>query len=125
MIVSKSSYNGNNLLRPSGVPIEFTAEQVTEWIKCRDDPIYFVTKYVKIVTLDHGLQPMNPYDFQKEIITKALTKRKLIVKTARQAGKCHSQNTKYRIRNKQTQEIIEITAAQFHELSKSKNVSTL
>ncbi len=85
--MSKTSYNGNNLLRPSGVPIAFTAEQIQEWIRCRDDPIYFVTKYVRIVTLDNGLQPMNPYEFQKEIITKALTKRRLIVKTGRQAGK--------------------------------------
>ena len=123
--MSKASYNGNNLLRPSGVPIEFTAEQVAEWIKCRDDPIYFVTKYVQIVTLDHGLQPMNPYEFQKEIITKALNGRKLAVKTSRQNGKCHSKDTKYHIRNKHTQEIMEITAAQFHELIKNKNLPPL
>ena len=82
-----TSYNGNKLLRHAGVAIAFTPEQIHEWIRCRDDPVYFVTKYVKIVTLDHGLQPMNPYDFQKEIITKALYGKKLLVKTARQNGK--------------------------------------
>ena len=85
--MSDTSYNGNKLLRHAGVAIAFTPEQVQEWIRCRDDPIYFVSKYVKIVTLDHGLQPMNPYEFQKEIITKALSVKKLLVKTARQNGK--------------------------------------
>lgn len=82
-----NSYNGNQLIRRSGVEIEFTQEQLDEWIKCRDDPVYFTSKYVKIVTIDHGLQPMQPYDFQKEIITKALNHNRLIVKTARQNGK--------------------------------------
>ena len=82
-----TSYNGNKLLRSSGISVDFTAHQVQEWIKCRDDPIYFVSNYVKIVTLDYGLQPMNPYEFQKEIILKALTCKNVIVKTSRQNGK--------------------------------------
>ena len=85
--MSESSYNGNRLLRHAGIPINFTEEQVKEWVKCRDDPVYFASNYVKIVTLDHGLQPMNPYDFQKDIIEKAVKGRRLIVKTARQNGK--------------------------------------
>lgn len=81
------SYNGNTLLRRSGIPQGYTADQIKEWIKCRDDPIYFVETYIKIVTVDHGIQPMTPYEFQKEIITKALSCNKLIVATARQNGK--------------------------------------
>jgi hypothetical protein len=81
------SYNGNTLLRRGGISVGYTAEQISEWIKCRDDPVYFVEKYVKIVTLDKGVQPMNPYDFQKEIIEKSLTNSRTIVTCSRQNGK--------------------------------------
>ena len=123
--MSDTSYNGNKLLRHAGVAIAFTPEQVQEWIRCRDDPIYFVSKYVKIVTLDHGLQPMNPYEFQKEIITKALSVKKLLVKTARQNGKCVEKNTKYKVRNKITGEELELTAEEFHERIKRQNLLEL
>ncbi len=85
--MSATSFNGNTLLKGINVPVEWTVEQVQEWVKCKDDPLYFIEKYVKIVTLDHGLQPMKMYDFQKEIVTKSLNHRKIIVKCARQNGK--------------------------------------
>jgi hypothetical protein len=34
--------------------VEYTQEMVDEMIKCKDDVMYFVTNYVKIVTLDYG-----------------------------------------------------------------------
>lgn len=74
-------------MRRSGTKLEYTAEQIVEWVKCRDDPIYFIEKYIKIVTVDYGLQPMKLYDFQKEIVLKATNHNKLITKVARQAGK--------------------------------------
>lgn len=119
------SYNGNRLLRQAGIPINFTEEQVKEWIKCRDDPVYFASTYVKIVTLDHGLQPMNPYDFQKEIIQKAISSRKLVVKTSRQNGKCCGKSTIYTVRNKKTGEVLELTAEEFHERIKCQNLLEL
>jgi hypothetical protein len=123
--MSESSYNGNRLLRHAGIPINFTEEQVKEWIKCRDDPVYFASNYVKIVTLDHGLQPMNPYDFQKEIIEKAIKGRRLIVKTARQNGKCVEKSTIYKVRNKKTGEVLELTAEEFHGLVKYQEMLKL
>lgn len=86
-MMSDTSYNGNNLIKSSGVPVSYTAEQVQEWIKCRDDPIYFIEKYIKIVTVDHGLQPMRLYDFQKKIVNSVLSSNRLISACARQMGK--------------------------------------
>ena len=56
------------LLKKANTPIEFTQEQIEEYIRCKDDPVYFAQNYVKIVTLDHGLQPFKTYDFQEKLI---------------------------------------------------------
>ena len=55
--MTAKSYLGNSLLKASGVPLNFTKEEIEEYLKCADDPIYFIESYCKIVTLDHGLQP--------------------------------------------------------------------
>ena len=50
-------YLGNPNLKKANTQIEFTKEQIQEYLKCKEDPVYFAQNYVKIVTLDHGLQP--------------------------------------------------------------------
>lgn len=82
-----SGYNGNPLLVGANVQRDWTADQIIEWAKCKNDPIYFIEKYIKIITLDHGLQPMKLYNFQKEIILKIVNNNKLISACARQMGK--------------------------------------
>ena len=61
-------YLGNPLLKKANTKIEFTQEQIAEYIRCKDDPVYFAQNYVQIVTLDHGLQPFRTYDFQEKLI---------------------------------------------------------
>ena len=80
-------YLGNPLLKKANTPIEFTPEQVEEFIKCKQDPVYFTKKYVKIVTLDAGLQPFLPYDFQEKLINNFHNSRFNICKMPRQTGK--------------------------------------
>jgi len=81
------SYLGNPNLKGPGVKIEFTKEQVEEYVKCANDPIYFTKNYVKIVTLDKGLVPFELYDYQKDIISKIHDNRYVIAKLPRQSGK--------------------------------------
>lgn len=107
-------YLGNPLLKGAGVEMSFTPEQVTEWIKCAEDPIYFIENYVKIVTLDEGLKLMKLYDYQKEIVLSLVSNRFTISSICRQAGKCVEKDTKYTVRNKRTGEVYEITAEEFH-----------
>ena len=80
-------YNGNPLLKKSRKKIAWTQEQVQEWIKCSQDPVYFAEKYIKIVHVDHGFIPIKMYDYQKEIVEKLQNNRRVTVVTSRQAGK--------------------------------------
>ena len=80
-------YNGNPLLKKSRKKIAWTQEQVQEWIKCAQDPVYFAEKYIKIVHVDHGFIPIKMYDYQKEIVEKLQNNRRVTVVTSRQAGK--------------------------------------
>ena len=80
-------YLGNPLLKKANTPIEFTQEQIEEFIKCKDDPVYFANNYVKIVTLDHGLQTFKPYHFQEKLINNFHNHRFNICKMPRQTGK--------------------------------------
>ena len=56
-------------------------------MRCKEDPVYFANNYVKIVTLDHGLQPFQPYDFQEKLINNFHENRFNICKMPRQTGK--------------------------------------
>jgi len=87
MTDKKGGYLGNPNLKPSGVGIEFTKEQVQEYLKCSQDPIYFIKNYVKIVSLDEGLVPFELYDYQEDIVEKVHNNRFCIAKLPRQSGK--------------------------------------
>ena len=80
-------YLGNPNLKKANTPIEFTEEQVIEFLKCKDDPVYFANKYIKIVSLDEGLTQFHPYDFQEKLINNFHENRFNICKMPRQTGK--------------------------------------
>jgi hypothetical protein len=80
-------YLGNPLLKKANTSIEFSQEQIIEFVKCKNDPVYFAKNYVQIVTLDHGLQPFKPYDFQEKLIKNFHSNRFNICKMPRQTGK--------------------------------------
>ena len=87
MPVVDDIYLGNPNLKKANVPLEFTQEQLLEYMACKHDPVYFAKQHVKIVTLDHGLQPFMPYDFQEGLIKNFHEKRFNICKMPRQTGK--------------------------------------
>jgi hypothetical protein len=80
-------YLGNPNLKAKGVNLDFTTEQVGEYLKCQQEPLYFIRKYVQIVHLDRGLVPFDLYDFQEDIVTKIHDNRFVICKLPRQSGK--------------------------------------
>ena len=80
-------YLGNPNLKKANTQIEFTKEQIQEYLKCKEDPVYFAQNYVKIVTLDHGLQPFKMYDFQEKLVRNFHENRFNICKMPRQTGK--------------------------------------
>ncbi len=85
--MSDNIYLGNPLLKKANTAIEFSENQIVEFVKCKNDPVYFAKKYVQIVTLDHGLQLFNPYDFQEKLIKNFHNNRFNICKMPRQTGK--------------------------------------
>ena len=87
MTKAKDGYLGNPNLKPVGVQQQFTPEQVTEYIKCTNDPSYFVKRYVKIVSVDKGLIPFEMYDYQEKLIKILHENRFVIGKLPRQTGK--------------------------------------
>ena len=85
--LNKGSYKGSPLLKSRGEQFEFTQEQVKEFIKCSQDPEYFISKYVKVISLDHGIIPFHPYPFQQKLVNSFHNNRFTICKLPRQSGK--------------------------------------
>ncbi len=81
------TYLGNPLLKSAHVPQDWTEEEVGQYIRCQQDPLYFVNEFIKIVSLDEGLIPFDIRDYQEEMINKFHNERFVICKMARQSGK--------------------------------------
>ena len=80
-------YNNNKNLKAAGVPVSFTLEQVHEYAKCARDPLYFISNYAKIVSLDHGVVSFTPFPYQERIIDAIHNNKNILGKLFRQAGK--------------------------------------
>ena len=85
--MSDNVYLGNPNLKKANTPIEFTEENVIEFMRCKDDPVYFAKRYIKIVSLDEGLVPFNLYPFQEKLVRNFHENRFNICKMPRQTGK--------------------------------------
>ena len=80
-------YLGNPNLKKANTAIEFTEENIIEFLRCKEDPVYFANNYIKIVSLDEGLTQFHPYHFQEKLINNFHENRFNICKMPRQTGK--------------------------------------
>ena len=55
-------------LRAANIPFKMTEEEMEEYQKCFDDPIYYVETYAKFMT-DHGIHTVTLRDYQKKVIS--------------------------------------------------------
>ena len=85
--MSDNVYLGNPNLKKANTQIEFTEENIREFMKCKEDPVYFANNYIKIVSLDEGLTQFHPYHFQEKLINNFHNNRFNICKMPRQTGK--------------------------------------
>ena len=85
--MSDNVYLGNPNLKKANTTIEFTQEEIAEFIKCKQDPVYFAKKYIKIVSVDEGLVPFNMYKFQEKLVKRFHKNRFNICLMPRQTGK--------------------------------------
>ncbi len=80
-------YNNNPNLPKDDYKHAFTQQELDEFIKCANDPVYFAIKYMKIINVDHGLMPFRMWDFQKNMLNTFHENRFSICKLPRQVGK--------------------------------------
>lgn len=82
-----SGYNGNELLPLADEQIQLSENELSEFVKCSQDPVYFIEHYVKIVHVDRGIVPFILYPFQEQIVRTFENNRFVVCKLARQSGK--------------------------------------
>jgi len=87
---NNQGYRNNPKLKPPGIELQYTKEQLDEYIKCANDPVYFCNKYIKVKTLDKGIMPFELYDYQQKFVDSIHKNRFVISKWPRQSGKSTS-----------------------------------
>jgi len=87
---NNQGYRNNPKLKPPGIQLNYTEEELKEYVKCSKDPVYFCSKYVKVKTLDKGVMPFELYDYQQRFVKTIHENRFTISKWPRQSGKSTS-----------------------------------
>lgn len=85
--MTPEAYLGNPNLKPAQQAVAFTKEQVAEYVKCSEDPVYFMRNYMKIISLDRGVIPFELWSFQEDLVQLVHNNRFVIAKYPRQTGK--------------------------------------
>lgn len=84
-------YMGNPSLRAAGEKISMTDFEIGEYIKCKNDILYFAENYFYIQTIDEGRKIVQLYDYQKKILKAMLNppsnKKHVVLLSGRQLGK--------------------------------------
>ena len=80
-------YLGNPQIKRDGIISDFTKDQVIEYQKCMQDPVYFARNYIKIISLDEGLVEFDLYPYQEKMFNHFNSTRFSIVLACRQSGK--------------------------------------
>lgn len=81
------TYLGNKNLKAAGVEVEFSEEDIQEYVRCSKDHVYFIKNYVQIVNVDEGLVPFDLWPFQEDMVGMFERNRFSICKLPRQVGK--------------------------------------
>jgi hypothetical protein len=81
------AYLSNPNLKRANTTIQWTEEQIIEFLRCKEDPVYFARNYIKIVSLDEGLVPFSMFPFQEKLVRRFHEHRFNICKMPRQTGK--------------------------------------
>ena len=80
-------YLGNPNLKNVAQKINWTEDNLTEYMLCKEDSEHFIRNFVKIIHVDRGLVSFEMYDYQKDMVHKFNDNRFVICKMPRQTGK--------------------------------------
>ncbi len=83
----------NPQLKRAYAESEYTPNSIQELVRCKRDPIYFLTTYVKVAHPVKGSVPFDLYDYQVEMVKAIHENKDSIILASRQLGKCLSGST--------------------------------
>jgi len=84
---TNEGYLGNNLIKRGGIDIQYTKDELAEYIKCSEDPCHFIENYTQIISLDEGMVPFKLRGYQDKLINHYNDNRFNVVLASRQSGK--------------------------------------
>ena len=82
-----TGYLGNTLIKRAGIELQYTEEEMAEYLKCSADPVYFTEEYTQVISLDEGLVPFKLRGYQEELVRQYDDNRFNVVLASRQSGK--------------------------------------
>ncbi|QPI17865.1 terminase large subunit [Pectobacterium phage POP12] len=83
----RTRYMGIPNLKRAYVQTKYTTIMEDEWIKCRDDIVYFAETYCAITHIDYGTIKVQLRDYQKDMLRGMCDNRFYVAKLSRQLGK--------------------------------------
>ena len=81
------NYLGNPNIKKDGIVQDWTKDQIKEYALCMKDPVHFIQKYAKIISLDKGLVDFQLYPYQRKMFEQFERNRFNVVLACRQSGK--------------------------------------
>lgn len=85
-LVANPFYENNTKLLKGDLNFERTQEEIQEWLRCKNDIIYFVEKYCKLMTPE-GIKNVKMRDYQRRYLKHLVDHRLSIYLACRQCGK--------------------------------------
>lgn len=85
-LVANPFYENNTKLLKGDLVFDRTHEEIQEWFRCKNDIIYFVEKYCKLMTPE-GIKNVKLRDYQKHYLEHLVDNRLSIYLACRQCGK--------------------------------------
>lgn len=74
-------------LKRANQPINWTEEMKREWVRCRDDILYFAENYCSIIHIDWGIIKIQLRDYQRDMLKIMFENRMSMHNLSRQLGK--------------------------------------
>ena len=85
-LVANPFYENNTKLLKGDLVFDRTPEEIQEWLRCKNDIIYFVEKYCKLMTPE-GIKNVTLRDYQRNYLKHLMDHRLSIYLACRQCGK--------------------------------------
>ena len=85
-LIANPFYENNTKLLKGDLNFDRTPEEIEEWLKCKNDIIYFVEKYCKLMTPE-GIKYVKMRDYQKKYLKHLVNNRLSIYLACRQCAK--------------------------------------